>query len=291
MRKTKFIVAALAILLSAVAIYFALSSERSLVLHPEGIIAKKQLDLIVVNTILMLLIIIPTFILLLAVAWKYRSNGKAKYEPKHSYGVFKEIALWGVPSVFVAVMAVITWKATHALDPYKPIESSVKQLTIQVVALDWKWLFIYPEEGIATVNFVQFPERTPIRFELTADTSPMNSFWIPQLSGQIYCMTGMVTPLHIMADGPGTYSGKAAEINGEGYAKMTFVAKSTSQSDFEEWVLSVKKSPLELNEPTYEALIKSSIDHPVELFSNIKKDLFNHIVMKFMHPSEKNHEH
>ncbi len=185
----------------------------------------------------MLIIIVPTFILLFVVAWKYRAkNAKAKYDPEHSHGVFGELILWMIPSVVIAVMAVITWNATHKLDPYKPLESEVKPLTIQVVALDWKWLFIYPEQGIATLNFVQFPERTPIHFELSADGSPMNSFWIPQLSGQIYSMTGMTTQLHIMADGPGEYTGRAAEINGEGFADMTFVAKSTSQSDFEDWV-------------------------------------------------------
>ena len=181
-------------------------------------------------------------------------------------------------------MAVRTWDATHQLDPFKPLESEVKPLTIQVVALDWKWLFIYPEQEIATVNFVQIPARTSIHFMLSADGSPMNSFWIPQLSGQIYSMSGMTTSLHMMADVPGIYTGRAAEINGEGYADMTFVVKSTTEADFDAWIASVKQSSLQLTDPIYNELIKPSIKNPVTLYSYVEKDLYNKIVMKYMHP-------
>ncbi len=180
-------------------------------------------------------------------------------------------------------MAILTWVATHELDPYRPLGTSLETFKIQVVALDWKWLFIYPEQGIATVNFVQFPEKTPIHFELAADGSPMNSFWIPELSGQIYAMTGMVTPLHLMADGSGVYKGRAAEINGRGYADMAFIAKSTSHSDFDDWVLSVKESPFQLSGPVYEELIKPSINPAALFYSHVEEGLFNKIVMKYMH--------
>ena len=191
--------------------------------------------------------------------WKYCiKNEDAKYDPDHTYGPLGELIMWGLPSIIVVVMAIVTWDATHKLNPYKPIESEVKPLTIQVVALDWKWLFIYPEQGIATLNFFHIPEQTPIHLRLTADGSPMNSFWIPQLSGQIYSMTGMSTQLHLMADGPGEYVGRAVEINGEGYADMTFSVKSTSPKDFEDWVAEVKKSPLHLTEDVYNELVKPS---------------------------------
>lgn len=288
MRKTKFLIGVLAVLAMASACFFVLKNEKALVIHPKGIIAHKELKLIVTNLILMLIIIIPTFILILVVAWKYRANNpKAEYHSKKSYRVLKDLLLWIIPSIIVAIMAVVTWKATHELDPYKPLESHVKPLTIQVIALDWKWLFIYPDQGIATVNFVQFPDHTPIHFKLSADGSPMNSFWIPQLSGQIYCMAGMITPLYIMADGPGVYSGKAAEINGKGYAKMTFVAKSSSQYDFDDWVTYVQTSPLKLDNLTYEELIKPTIDHPIILFSDVETELFKKITMKYMHPHTK----
>jgi cytochrome o ubiquinol oxidase subunit 2 len=182
-------------------------------------------------------------------------------------------------------MAVVTWHASHKLDPYKPLMSDVLPLEIQVVALDWKWLFIYPEEGVASVNFVQFPASTPIKLILTADGSPMNSFWLPQLSGQIYAMSGMVTPLHIMADMPGVYTGRAAEINGAGFADMTFVAKSTSQSDFDTWVKEVKQSPLKLNASVYNELVKPSQNNPITLYSSVEKELFHTIVVKYMDPT------
>lgn len=267
------------------AIFFIFNGEKVQVFQPKGTIAKQELHLILDNLILMLIILIPTFVCLLAVAWKYRaSNSKAKYDPEKKYGKVNQAIMWTLPSVIVLIMAIHTWNKTHQLDPYKRIGSTDEELLIQVVALDWKWLFIYPLQNIATVNFVQFPEKRPIRFELAADGSPMNSFWIPQLSGQIYCMTGMITPLHLMADGIGTYPGRAAEINGDGYAKMTFVAKSTTQEDFDNWVNDLKNSPLQLDHKQYAELLKPSIDHPTQFYSNVEKDLFMEIVMKVMEP-------
>jgi cytochrome o ubiquinol oxidase subunit II len=230
-----------------------------------------------------LIVVIPTYILLFLTISKYHHrNAKAAYEPEHTHGVWGELLKWTIPSIIIAIMIVVTWEAAHKLDPYQPIESSEKPLNIQVVALNWKWLFIYPEQSIATLNFVQFPEKTPVHFSLAADGSPMNSFWIPQLSGQIYAMTAMVTPLHIMADEPGEYHGKAAEINGQGYAGMTFIAKATTKSEFEHWVETVKESPQKLTVDVYNELIRPSEDHSVVQFSHVDKDLFHHIVNKYM---------
>lgn len=285
MNRIKGIIGILAILSAVLAIFFVLNSEHSLLTHPKGIIAQGELDLITTDILLMLIVVVPTFIALFVVIWTYRAkNTKAAYDPEHSYGVWGELLLWIIPSLIVAAMVTVTWEATHRLDPYQPLKSAVKPVTIQVVALNWKWLFIYPEQGIATVNFVQFPTHTPINFKLVADDSPMNSFWIPQLSGQIYAMTGMITPLHIMADEPGDYVGRAAEINGEGFADMTFIAKSTSTSDFDNWVASVRQLPLQLTHSTYQTLAKPSQNHPVALYSHVEKKLFDKIVMKYMHP-------
>ena len=275
---------AFAILSAVLAIFFVLKSDRALLTHPKGVIARSELKLITTNILLMLVVIVPTYFFLFWVAWKYRSkNAKSKQKSSPSQGPFRELILWIIPSIVVLVMAIITWKATHALDPYRKLESENKTLKIQVIALDWKWLFIYPEQGIATLNFVQFPEKTPIHFELAADNSPMNSFWIPQLSGQIYAMSGMVTPLHIMADGAGTYVGRASEINGEGFADMTFVVKSTSLSEFEEWVNTAKGSAFPLTHSTYETLLQKAVNNSVILYSDVEKDLFHHVVMKYMH--------
>ena len=285
MKRIKFAMGLLAILSMAIAVFFVLKSHSALLTHPKGVIAQKELHLMTTNILLMLIVIVPTLIVLFLVVWKYHSkNSKAKYDPGESRGVFRELILWIIPSVIVVVMAAITWNAAHELDPYKPLESEVKPLTIQVVALDWKWLFIYPEQGIATVNFIEFPARTPIVFKLTADGSPMNSFWLPQLSGQIYCMTGMVTTLHVMADKPGEYTGRAAEINGKGFADMTFVAKSTTESDFDDWVAYVKQSSLQLTDPTYSELAKPSIENSITLYSLVERHLFNQIITKYLNP-------
>jgi len=286
MRRLKLILGAFALLCGSLAIFFVLKSEKTLLMHPKGVIAQSELDLIANHYLLMFLIVIPTFILFFIVAWKYRANNaKAKHEPDQTGSVLAEVVLWVAPSIIIALMIGTTWKETHRLDPYRPIISEVPPLKIQVVALDWKWLFIYPEQNIATVNFVQFPAGTPIHFLLAADSSPMNSFWIPELSGQIYSMTGMITSLHMMADGPGIYSGRAAEINGKGFADMTFVAQSTSQMDFEDWIKTVKHSPLQLTDNSYKELSQSSQKHPITLYSHVEEDLFDKIVMKYMHHS------
>lgn len=285
--KTKFLIGILAIIMSVIGIAIVLSHEKALVFHPKGIIAQSELKLIITNILLMLLIIFPTYILLFAVVWKYCIKRKhAQYDPDHSYGPIGELLMWGLPSILVVVLAIVTWKATYQLNPYKPIESDVDALVVQVVALDWKWLFIYPELGIATLNEFHIPERTPIHLKLTADGAPMNSFWIPQLSGQIYSMTGMTTQLYLMADGPGRYIGRAVEINGEGYADMTFQVKSMSQKDFEEWVAQAKTSMHHLTKDFYQQLVKPSINRSIILFSEVEQDLYHHIIHKYMYPAE-----
>lgn len=266
---------------TALVIFFVMRGEKALLIHPKGVVARKELHLMTTNVLLMLIIIVPTYLVLFWVAWKYRAKNA---KPRKPHRGLSQWILWIIPACVVVVMALITWKATHELDPYRPLDSDVKPLTIQVVALDWKWLFIYPEQGIASLNFFQFPEKTPIRLEHAADGSPMNSFWLPQLTGQIYSMAGMITPLHMMADGPGEYPGRAAEINGEGLADMTFLAKSTSSSDFEAWVAEVKQSQLQLTYSVYEELVQPSVINPVKLYSHVEKDLFNTIVMKYAHP-------
>jgi cytochrome o ubiquinol oxidase subunit II len=284
--KTKFLVGLLAIILGVIGVVLVLASEHALVIHPKGIIAQGELELIIANILLMLLIIIPTYILLFTVVWKYCiKNENAEYDPDHSYGALGELAMWGLPSIIVVLMAIVTYEATHKLNPYKPIESETKALSVQVVAMDWKWLFIYPDLGIATLNYFFIPEQTPIHLKLTADGSPMNSFWIPQLSGQIYSMTGMSTQLFLMANAPGEYTGRAVEINGEGYADMTFAVKSTASKEFEDWVAEVKKSSDHLTNDTYNELIKPAVNKSVILFSEVEKDLYHKIIDKYMYPT------
>lgn len=292
MKKTKIIIGVLAVICGILAVIYEMRSESTLVFHPKGIIAQAELNHMLLNILIMLTIIVPTFIWLMVTAWKYRSNNpKAEYKPEADKprGAFKHLLLWIVPALFVVPLATHTWYDTHKLDPARPIESTKPPLVIQVVAIDWKWLFIYPEQGIATLNFFQIPANTPIQLQLSADESPMNSFWLPELSGQIYAMTGMITPLHIMADAPGVYRGRASEINGDGYAAMTFTTKSTTQKDFDDWVASAQQSPLHLSKELYTTkILKRSKRDPIQVYSHVEKNLFNDIVMKYMHPTSQN---
>jgi len=286
--KTKFKIALLALIflaMAALSIAFLLTQDIA-VLDPKGMIAVKQRKLILTATWLMLIVVIPVFILTLAFAWKYRAgNAKAKYTPDWEHSHLAECFWWGIPLVIIVILAVITWTSSHELSPYKPIETGKKSMTIQVVALDWKWLFIYPEQGIATVNFVQFPEQVPISFEITAD-APMNSFWIPKLGGQIYAMPAMKTKLHLIANEQGNFRGSSANLSGVGFAGMTFTATASSQEDFDRWVQSVRQSPNRLSLEEYEQLAKPTEYHPVAYYILAQDDLFDRIVMKYMTPSQ-----
>jgi len=283
MKKVKFLLGILAVVAGCFLVYLVLKNENTVVVHPQGYIAEQELKLIITIIILMLVIVIPTFIWLLATAYACSSKKCTNaYEPDRES---KQLLLWLAPSVIVAIMAVITWYQTHALAPSVPIKGKVKPISIEVVAINWKWLFIYPEQKIASLNFFQFPANTPVSLKLTADNAPMCGFWLAPLSGQIYAMSGMVTPLQLIANQSGQYTGRAAEINGDGYSDMTFTAKSTSKKEFDAWVKFVQESPLELNEETYKEVLKSSKGDPITFYSHVEKDLFNNIVMKYMQPS------
>jgi cytochrome o ubiquinol oxidase subunit 2 len=259
------------------------------VLNPKGMIALKERKLIIVITLLMLIVVVPTFFLTIFFAWKYREgNTKAKYTPDWDRNPVAESIWWGLPCAIILIIAVIGWKSCHELDPFKSLASSTKPIKIQVVALQWKWLFIYPDHNIATVNFIQFPEHTPINFEITAD-APMNSFWIPQLGGQIYAMPGMRSKLHLIANEMGSFRGSSANLSGKGFSDMRFVAKSSSQVDFDNWIESVKQSFHSLDFNEYNKLSKPSENNPAAYYLLEEKNLYDQIVMKYMGAMKKVH--
>ncbi|MFA6916106.1 MAG: ubiquinol oxidase subunit II [Parachlamydiales bacterium] len=261
-------------------------SDYIAMLNPKGIIALKEKKLMLIATALMLIVVIPVFILTVYVAWKYRAgNTKAEYDPNWNHSILAETVWWGFPFIIIAILSVYAYESSHELDPYRPLQSETKPLRIQVVALQWKWLFIYPEQNVATVNFIQFPEKTPINFEISAD-APMNSFWIPQLGGQVYAMPGMTTKLHLIADEQGLFSGYSANISGVGFAGMTFKAQASSEEDFNKWVADVKKSTEKLNVDSYKNLAEPSKNNPVASFVLDKPDLFEWIVMLPMHSGD-----
>lgn len=285
MRKKYLVVSLILLCVGVVLLVLFLRSNDIAVLHPKGWVALRERRLFIITTLLMLIVVVPVLVLAFVFAWKYRVGAKAKYTPDWDHNRVAESLWWGVPCLIMIVLGIITWKGSYELDPFKPIETNTKPLTIQVVALQWKWLFIYPEQNIATVNFVQFPEQTPIVFEITAD-APMNSFWIPQLGGQIYAMPGMKTKLHLIADEPGSYRGSSANLSGSGFSGMTFTAQSTTQADFDQWVESVKQTPGLLTADEYNKLVEPSRDNPVASYSLKEEDLYDQIVMKYMMPME-----
>lgn len=255
------------------------------VLFPAGIIALQERNLLFIIQAIMLLVILPVYIMTFVFSWKYRANNPKKeiYDPDLVDNTLAEYVWWGVPLVFTLIIGVLTWVKTHELDPYRPIQSEKKAITIQVVALQWKWLFLYPEEEIATMNFLQFPENTPIHFEITAD-APMNSFWIPHLGGQIYAMPKMKTELNLIANEKGDFRGSSANLSGDGFAGMNFIARASSEEDYKRWLESAKKSTKFLDSTEYAKLAVASKNAPVELYRLKETELFNQIIMKYMHP-------
>lgn len=275
-----------------------LSGCNMTLLDPKGQVGLDERNLIITATLLMLLVVVPVIVMTFLFAWKYRaSNTDAVYAPKWSHSTKIEIAVWAVPVLIIIALGYVTYISTHALDPYKPLESDVKPITVEVVSMDWKWLFIYPEQGIATVNKLVFPANTPINFKITSDTV-MNSFFIPGLGGQIYAMAGMETKLHLIANQNAEFDGISANYSGAGFTGMKFKAIATSQADFDAWVSDVKKAPKQLEKAEYEALSKPSQNNPVELYSSFTPNLFQIIVDKYegmkpgqpMHHEKKEHE-
>lgn len=256
--------------------------------NPHGQIAQKQHNLGVFTFGVLLAVAIPTVILAYFTAWKYReTNVKPKRTLNPNHSKFLTPIMWIFPSLIILLLASVMWPATHKLVPQKSIADGGQPLTIQVVALRWKWLFIYPEHNIATVNFVEIPTNRSVRFELTADDAPMSSFWIPNLGGQLYAMTGHVNPLNLMAETPGDYPGRSAEINGAGFSGMLFTARAVNTNNFEAWTRKIKQSPNVLDAPAYRELLKPSEHNPVVLYSSYEKDLYDKIIAKY----NEGHEH
>lgn len=262
-----------------------------MVLDPKGPIAEKQLDLIIITVILCSIIIVPVLIITFIIVWRYRAtNKKADYKPEWAHSNLLETIWWGIPIVIVIVLAIITVRYTHELEPAKAIASDKEEVTVQVVSLNWKWLFFYPEEGIATVNTLTIPEDRPVRFEITAD-SPMNSFWIPELGGQIYAMSGMSMALHLQADEPGTYFGTAANFTGEHFENMNFQVHATSDADYEKWIEEAKSSPNTITDESYEEMSKPTEKEEPTLYSSFPEGIYERIVTKYMHDGAELHQH
>ncbi|KAF3996332.1 ubiquinol oxidase subunit II [Glaciimonas immobilis] len=264
-----------------------LAGCNTVLMNPSGDIAVQQGNLIVVSTLLMLLIIVPVIALTILFAWRYRKNNtKATYEPDWDHSTQLELVIWGAPLLIIIALGLLTWISTHTLDPYRklsrldatrPIPANVKPLTVEVIALDWKWLFIYPEQGIATVNELAAPVDVPIHFKITA-SSVMNSFFIPALAGQIYAMPGMQTSLNAVINKPGEFDGFSANYSGAGFSDMRFKFHGMTPQNFEKWVQTAKAGGGALKRSDYMQLARPSQREPVRQYGAVDPDLYHAIV-------------
>lgn len=261
--------------------------SKAVVLNPAGDVAAQQGQLVITATLLMLVIIVPVIALTLFFAWKYRQgNTEAEYDPEWHHSTKLELVIWSVPLAIIIILGALTWVTTHKLDPYRPLDridaqrpvpAGLKPLEVQVVAMDWKWLFVYPEQGIALVNELAAPVDRPIHFKLTA-TSTMNAFYVPDLAGMVYAMPGMQTELHGVINKAGVFPGLASHNSGAGFSGMTFKFHGLSDAGFAQWVQQAQAEGKTLDKSTYLQLAKPSERDPVQRFARVDADLYDRVL-------------
>ena len=252
-------------------------------LAPKGPIGSAELVDIGIAFALMLIVVVPVIVMALWFPRRYSaSRGREDYDREWCHSLALDFFVWLIPSLIVIMLAALTWKETHRLDPFVPIAPGIKPVTIEAVSLDWKWLFIYPEERIATINQLVFPAHVPVKFRITSGTV-VTSFFIPQLGSQIYAMAGMQTRLYLLADEPGTYFGQNEQFSGKGFSDMNFEVRVVPMRQFEEWMKGAAKSPLTLDPARYREIAKPGI-YPVTAFSGVEPGLFEAIIASFHRP-------
>ena len=292
-RRLKYLAKFLLLAMSCLAIFSLAACKGSNLglLNPKGFIAYEERKLFFDTLALMLIVVLPVIIMSITFVYHYQVSHRTRdYKPNWGHNFYLEILWWGIPCVIILILGIMTWKKTHELDPYKPINAhNQKPLLIQVIALPWKWLFIYPEQNIATVNYLQIPLDQEVEYWITTDNVPMSAFFIPQLGSQIYAMAGMRTRLHLLANEPGIYDGLNTQYNGEGFSDMHFEVHVVEPKKLQQWFDLVKKSPNALSETTYNQLLAPSIADKPQLFSGIEKELFDNVIMTYMHSLGKAH--
>ncbi len=261
----------------------ALSGCHMAVMDPKGPIGMQEKDLIILAVLLMLIPVVPVIIMTIWFSVRYRaSNTKATYAPDFEHSNRIEAVVWAIPTLIIFALGAVTWVSTHQLDPAAPLKTAagtpaVKPIEVEVVSLNWKWLFIYPDYGVASVNEMAVPAGTPVHFKLTSATV-MNSFFIPQLGSQIYTMTGMQTQLTLRADKPGTYEGISANYSGAGFAGMKFNALATDQAGFDAWIAKAKTSSQALDLAGYQTLAKPGLSEQPVYYKTVDATLFHKIL-------------
>lgn len=284
------------LLLISMAVIFLVgcSTANDSFLNPMGPIAAAQKDHLISVTLYSMIAMLPVIILVPLILWRYRyKNKSACYKPNWEFSGVLDTVMWGVPCAIILVLSIQLWQSNKALDPYKPIESEFPALQVQVVGLDWKWLFIYPEYGIASIGEMAFPVHRPVALKLTSDTV-MQSFLVSSLAGQIYTMPGMETQLHLKADRPGVFEGENTQFNGIGFTEQKFNAVGMTQQDFASWVATAKSQGVALNGTMYAYLGNRSTAKEIHAaigtetmpqatlyFSSVAPDLFTSVISRY----------
>jgi len=268
---------------------FAASCRPAGVLDPQGPVGSAERLLLINATEIMLVVVVPVILATLWCAWWYRSsNPRAGRSLDWAYQGSIEFVVWSIPALVVILLGGVCWIGAHQLDPRSPLSANAKPLQVDVVSLDWKWLFIYPDQGIAAVNQLVVPAGTPVSFHLTSATV-MNSFFVPQLGSQIYTMPGMTTHLNLLADQPGAYSGISANFSGDGFSRMRFVVTAVAAADFDGWVAKARASGSSLDDTAFAALTKPSSAVPPTTYRSVDPKLFEHIIDQTALKPEKAH--
>ena len=263
---------------------FLLTACHAAVLDPQGIVGIADRTILIDSLTIMLAIVVPTILATLGFAWWFRaSNAKATYLPNFAYSGQLELIVWGIPLLVITLLGGVAWIGAHDLDPYQPLASKTKPLQVQVVSLDWKWLFIYPDQQIASVNTLEIPAGTPVHFTLTS-ASVMNAFFIPQLGSMIYTMNGMTTQLNLSADAPGTFAGLSSHFSGDGFSGMHFTVHAVPPNQFTAWVEATSKSGPTLDPDTYKTLAQQSMDTTPYTYRSADPGLFQQIVTQQLPP-------
>ena len=256
------------------------------VLSPAGPVAAADRTILLDSLVIMLAIVIPTLIGLLAFAWWFRaSNTRARYRPDWTFSGQIELVVWAIPLLTILLLGGVSWVGAHALDPYKPLPSRAKTLEVQVVSLDWKWLFIYPEQGVASVNSIVAPAGAPIHFSLTS-SSVMNAFFVPRLGSMIYTMNGMVSQLNLQADKPGVFPGLSSHYSGDGFSGMHFDLQAVPPAAFDAWVARARAAGPALDAASYAALAKQSSDVAPFTYSTVQSGLFHAVASQAIAPAD-----
>ena len=272
--------------MSTMSVAMSMASCNEGVLDPHGPVGKAERIILYDATAIMLAVVIPVIVLTLVFAWWFRAkNSRARYRPDWEYSGRIEMIIWSIPALVILFLGGIAWTGSHDLDPPKPIQASTTPLDIEVISLDWRWLFIYPHEGIASLNRVVVPAGVPLRFRLTS-TTVMNSFLVPQLGSQIYTMPNMVTRLNLEADQPGTFEGLSAQFSGDGFSGMRFDVESMPADQFAQWVAAARATGPELDDAAYRGLLRQSQNVRPYSYRAVQPGLFNRVVMQNLPPGE-----